>query len=78
MFFQPLFVEKQSIHDFRNLFNYFILSLSISDLISAILSPCVLYRRGWGFDFWAAPAFLCKVALALSIPLLPNGTLLLE
>ena len=49
---------------FRSLFNYFILSLSISDLISAILSPCTLYRLGWGFDYWAAPAFLCKVKCA--------------
>ena len=46
---------------FRSLFNYFILSLSISDLIAAILSPCTLYRTGWGFEYWTAPAFLCKV-----------------
>ncbi|XP_039252602.1 galanin receptor 2a-like [Styela clava] len=37
-----------------------ILSLCVSDLTSALLSPLFLYRRTWGFDYFALPDFFCK------------------
>jgi len=41
--------------------NYFICSLCISDLCSALLcSPLWLYRRTWGFNNWQWGEFLCK------------------
>ncbi|XP_076826052.1 somatostatin receptor type 2-like [Clavelina lepadiformis] len=45
----------------KSVFNYLIMSLCVSDLISAILSPLFVYRRTWGFDHWTISTFLCKV-----------------
>nr|XP_026696399.1 growth hormone secretagogue receptor type 1-like [Ciona intestinalis] len=42
------------------IFNIFILSLCVSDLYSALISPLQLYRRTWGFDRWIISDFLCK------------------
>lgn len=42
--------------------NVFILSLAISDLLSAIIaSPLWLYRRTWGFNPWELGQFACKL-----------------
>ena len=47
---------------FRNLFMTFIMSMCVSDLISALISWIFLYRRTWGFDRWdPLPSGLCKV-----------------
>nr|XP_039267545.1 growth hormone secretagogue receptor type 1-like [Styela clava] len=51
----------------RNLFVYFIFSLCISDLISAVISPLFWYRRTLGFDVWAIPGFFCKFFWAADI-----------
>ena len=41
--------------------NYFICSLCVSDLFSAIVcSPLWLYRRTWGFSQWNWGIFLCE------------------
>jgi len=42
---------------------HFILSLCVSDLISALISWLFLYRRTWGFDIWnPVPDVFCKVS----------------
>ncbi|CAK8697310.1 unnamed protein product [Clavelina lepadiformis] len=52
----------------ENVFMRFILSLCVSDLISALISWLFLYRRTWGFDEWAPlPDFLCKFYWAADI-----------
>ncbi|XP_078480992.1 growth hormone secretagogue receptor type 1-like [Ciona intestinalis] len=51
----------------KSTFNYFILSLCVSDLVSALISPLFLYRRTWGFDDWEASDFLCKVFWGLDL-----------
>ena len=44
----------------------FILSLCVSDLISALISWLFLYRRTWGFDVWSPiPNIFCKVSLEI-------------
>ncbi|XP_039252257.2 growth hormone secretagogue receptor type 1-like [Styela clava] len=43
----------------RNVFNLFILSLCVSDLISSLISWINLYRRTWGFNVFALPDFFC-------------------
>ena len=48
---------------FRSVFNYFILSLSVSDLMSALISPLYLYKRTWGFEYWNIPKIFCQVRL---------------
>ncbi|XP_078494137.1 growth hormone secretagogue receptor type 1-like [Ciona intestinalis] len=45
----------------RSIFNFMILSLCVSDFLSALLSPLFLYRRTWGFEDWQISSFLCKV-----------------
>jgi len=37
------------------------MSLSVSDLISALISLFALYRLTWGYDVWHWTDFLCKV-----------------
>ncbi|XP_076818861.1 neuromedin U receptor homolog nmur-2-like [Clavelina lepadiformis] len=45
----------------KNIFMHFILSLCVSDLISALISWLFLYRRTWGFDVWAPlPEVFCR------------------
>ncbi|XP_078491732.1 type-1 angiotensin II receptor B-like [Ciona intestinalis] len=45
----------------NNVFMRFILSLCVSDLISALISWIFLYRRTWGFDdFYPIPGVFCK------------------
>nr|XP_039270397.1 growth hormone secretagogue receptor type 1-like isoform X1 [Styela clava] len=44
-----------------SVFNQFILSLCVSDLLSALISPLFLYRRTWGYDDWQIPSFFCKL-----------------
>ncbi|XP_077967113.1 blue-sensitive opsin-like [Styela clava] len=51
----------------RNLFVYFIFSLCVSDLISAIISSLFWYRRTLGFDLWEIPDFFCKFFWAADI-----------
>jgi len=46
----------------RDAFTYIFLSLCVSDVISALLSPLYLYRRTWGFYNWKASTFMCKVS----------------
>ena len=50
---------------FRSVFNYFLLSLAISDLMSAVVSPLYLYRVTVGFSEWKLPTFLCPVITVL-------------
>ena len=50
---------------FRSVFNYYIMSLCFSDLVSAMLSPFWIYRQTWGFEQWKIPTFLCKVGYEL-------------
>ena len=52
---------------FRSVFNYFLLSLAVSDLMSAVVSPLYLYRVTVGFSEWKLPAFLCPV---ITVPIL--------
>ncbi|XP_076819650.1 uncharacterized protein LOC143465310 isoform X1 [Clavelina lepadiformis] len=41
--------------------NFFVFSLCLSDLISAVVcSPLWIYRRTWGFDKWLWGDFMCK------------------
>ncbi|XP_076818862.1 trace amine-associated receptor 9-like isoform X1 [Clavelina lepadiformis] len=52
----------------ENVFMRFILSLCVSDLISALISWLFLYRRTWGFDVWAPlPDIFCKFYWAADI-----------
>jgi len=46
---------------FRSPFFYLMMSLSVSDLISALISIFALYRLTWGYDFWRWTDFFCKV-----------------
>ena len=50
---------------FRSPFFYLILSLSISDLLSALISPFALYKLTWGYDVWMWPDIFCKVKIKL-------------
>ncbi|XP_039269772.1 growth hormone secretagogue receptor type 1-like [Styela clava] len=45
----------------RSIFNFMIVSLCVSDLLSALVSPLALYRRTWGFEEWLLPGVLCKI-----------------
>ncbi|XP_077975410.1 growth hormone secretagogue receptor type 1-like isoform X2 [Styela clava] len=45
----------------RSVFNRLIVSLCVSDLFSAIISPLSLHRRTSGYDNWILPEFFCKV-----------------
>ena len=46
----------------RSVFNFFIVSLAASDLISALICPLHVYQKLWdGFDYWEIGTFLCKV-----------------
>ncbi|XP_076805359.1 growth hormone secretagogue receptor type 1-like [Clavelina lepadiformis] len=45
----------------KSTFHYIILSICLSDLISAILSPLYVYQRTWGFLSWDIPNFLCGI-----------------
>ena len=47
---------------YRSTFYFLIMSLSVSDLLSALVSILVLYRITWGFDVWHWPDFTCKVS----------------
>nr|XP_026690745.1 blue-sensitive opsin-like [Ciona intestinalis] len=52
----------------RNLFMYFIVSLCVSDLTSALISWLFLYRRTWGFDVWdPIPGIFCKFYWAADV-----------
>nr|CAB3248990.1 growth hormone secretagogue receptor type 1-like [Phallusia mammillata] len=51
----------------KTTFNYMIMSLCVSDLMSAMISPLFLYRRTWGFDEWNASGFMCKLIWAVDI-----------
>ncbi|XP_076822023.1 uncharacterized protein LOC143468592 [Clavelina lepadiformis] len=42
------------------IFNYFILSLCVSDTISAAVSWINLYRRTWGFEYFYLSEFVCE------------------
>ena len=46
---------------FRSIFNYYIVSLCVSDFIASALVPLHAYRRLWGFVKWNIPSALCKV-----------------
>jgi len=50
---------------FRSVFNYFILSLAISDLLSSVFSPLYIYKNTYGFSEWNLPRFLCQVKYSL-------------
>ncbi|XP_076818867.1 motilin receptor-like [Clavelina lepadiformis] len=50
-----------------NTFMRFLLSLCVSDLLSALISWLFLYRRTWGFDEWNLPPFFCKFYWAADI-----------
>ena len=52
---------ERSLFFFRNKFNFYIMSLCLSDLISAALSPFGLYQRTWGFTSFNLPSTICKV-----------------
>ena len=54
------------INCFRSVFNYFIISLAVSDLISALISPLFVYRRVWGTKQWQLSSFVCKVGIDIS------------
>ncbi|XP_077975417.1 D(1A) dopamine receptor-like isoform X2 [Styela clava] len=45
----------------KSVFNFMIVSLCVSDLFSAIISPLSLHRRTLGYDDWMMPEFFCKV-----------------
>ncbi|XP_039256222.2 alpha-1A adrenergic receptor-like [Styela clava] len=45
----------------KSVFNLMIVSLCVSDLISAIISPLSLHRRTLGYDHWLLPEFFCKL-----------------
>ena len=56
-------ISIDDMHNFcRSIFNYFLLSMAISDLISALISPLTVYHQTWGFNHWNFPALLCKVS----------------
>ena len=46
---------------FRSIFNYYIISLCLSDFISALISPLGVYQRIWGYRKFSIPSFFCKV-----------------
>lgn len=48
-----------------SIFNVLIVSLCVSDLLSALVSPLFLYRRTWGFDEWAISESFCKIFWAV-------------
>ncbi|XP_078486565.1 alpha-1B adrenergic receptor-like [Ciona intestinalis] len=51
-------LSNKSLHTIAN---FFILSLCVSDLTSALVcSPLWLYRRTWGYNRWQWGEFLCK------------------
>ena len=45
----------------RSVFNIFLMSLCVSDFISSMVSPFILYRVTWGFYEWAIAEAWCKV-----------------
>ena len=44
-----------------------ITSLAVSDLISTIISPFLLYNYTWGFEFWRWTDALCKVSVMRNV-----------
>nr|XP_026691624.1 growth hormone secretagogue receptor type 1-like [Ciona intestinalis] len=44
----------------RSTFNFFIMSLCVSDFLSSFISLLFVYRRTWGFEEWTISDFLCK------------------
>ena len=56
-----------------NVFMRFILSLCVSDFISALISWLFLYRRTWGFDRWSPiPDVFCTVSFKIIIKISSN------
>nr|XP_039267226.1 growth hormone secretagogue receptor type 1-like [Styela clava] len=51
----------------QNIFMSFIVSLCVSDLLSATISPLFWYRRTLGFDVWNLPNFFCKLYWSVDI-----------
>ncbi|XP_039256429.2 alpha-1A adrenergic receptor-like [Styela clava] len=51
----------------KSVFNLLIISLCVSDLLSAIVSPLALYRRTWGFEEWLLPKEFCNLFMATDI-----------
>nr|XP_039252305.1 G-protein coupled receptor 183-B-like [Styela clava] len=49
----------------RSVFNIFLMSLCVSDFVSAVNSPFVIYRATWGFYEWSIPHIFCKLAISL-------------
>ena len=45
----------------------YIVSMCVSDTISAILSPLYLNKVIWGFNEWKIPSLLCKVVAFIGI-----------
>nr|XP_039258430.1 neuropeptides B/W receptor type 1-like [Styela clava] len=50
-----------------SVFNIFLMSLCVSDFVSAVDSLGVLYRRTWGFRYWNLPTVFCKLTLAVDL-----------
>ncbi|XP_039252738.2 uncharacterized protein LOC120329995 isoform X1 [Styela clava] len=46
-------------------FNIMLMSLCVSDFLSACYSPFVLYRRTFGYSKFSLPVFFCKTTLAI-------------
>lgn len=46
---------------YRNIFSMFIISLSVTDILSAFLSAIAWYRLTYGYYNWSIGNFMCKV-----------------
>ena len=44
-----------------------IISMCVSDTISALLSPLYLNKVIWGYNEWKIPSLLCKVVVFIGI-----------
>ncbi|XP_039270232.1 growth hormone secretagogue receptor type 1-like isoform X2 [Styela clava] len=44
----------------KSTFNIFLMSLCVSDFLSALFSPIFIYRRTWGYETWHIPRLFCK------------------
>ena len=56
-----LIIKAFSSNILSTVFNHFILSLALSDLLSALVSPFYLYMYSNGYRNWSYPTYFCKV-----------------
>ncbi|CAK8674398.1 unnamed protein product [Clavelina lepadiformis] len=65
--FVTIVVIVTSVNLRASTFNYFIVSLCVSDLLSSLISPLHAYRRTWGFIDWQWSDFLCKMFWSIDL-----------